>query len=268
MEGLNLAVLVKPVPDPSCYDRIEIDPATGVLLRQGMPAVLNPTDKHALEAALALREKHGGRVAIVGMAPESASETLREGLAMGADEVFLLSDRAFAGSDSLATSRVLAAGIRKAGSFDLVLAGNESADGGTAHVASQVGELLGVAHLTNVIRLEVGEDGGVAARTRIENGHLEVEGSLPMVVGVRREINTPRYTSLMGVLAAQSKPVCVWGAKDLGLSDSEIGMEGSGMRPGRLSRPEFRRKGERLEGSPEEAVRRIVAVLRAEGVLG
>src|SRR5512146_1397063 len=238
MEGLNLAVLVKPVPDPSCYDRIEIDPATGVLLRQGMPAVLNPTDKHALEAALALREKHGGRVAIVGMAPESASETLREGLAMGADEVFLLSDRAFAGSDSLATSRVLAAGIRKAGSFDLVLAGNESADG------------------------------GVAARTRIENGHLEVEGSLPMVVGVRREINTPRYTSLMGVLAAQSKPVCVWGAKDLGLSDSEIGMEGSGMRPGRLSRPEFRRKGERLEGSPEEAVRRIVAVLRAAGVLG
>jgi electron transfer flavoprotein beta subunit len=268
MEGGNIFVLVKPVPDPSCYDRIEIDPAKGVLSREGMPAVLNPADKHALEAALALREKHGGRVALVSMAPESASETLREGLAMGADEAFLLCDRAFAGSDSLSTSRVLAAGIRKAGPFDLVLAGNESADGGTAHVPSQVGELLGVAHLANVIRLEVGAGGSVVARTRIENGHLEVEGSLPMVVGVRREINTPRYTSLMGVLAAQGRPVHVWGAADLGVSPSEIGMEGSAMRPGRLSRPEFRRRGERLEGSPEDAVRRIVSILRAEGVLG
>jgi electron transfer flavoprotein beta subunit len=268
MEGIDILVLVKPVPDPSCYDRIEIDPATGVLSRQGMPAVLNPADKHALEAALDLKEKFGGRVAIVSMAPESSTETLREGLAMGADEAFLLSDRAFAGSDSLATSRVLAAGIRKAGSFDLVLAGNESADGGTVHVPSQVGELLGVAHLANVIRLEVGPDGSVAARTRIENGYMEVECELPMVVGVRREINTPRYTSLMGVIAAQGKPVHVLSASDLGVSAEEVGMEGSSMKPGKLSRPEFRRKGELLEGSPEEAALRIAAILRAEGVLG
>lgn len=191
-----------------------------------------------------------------------------EGLAMGADEACILSDRAFAGSDSLATSRVLSAGIRKIGPFDLVLAGNESADGGTAHVPSQVGELLGVAHLANVIRMEVGPGGSVAARTRIENGYIEVRGSLPMVVGVRREINTPRYTSLMGVMAAQDKPIRVWGAEDLGVNAAEAGMEGSSMRPGRLSRPDYRRKGEILKGSHEETVRRIVAILRAEGVLG
>ena len=268
MGELNLVVLVKPVPDPSCYDRIEIDPATGALLRQGMPAVLNPADKHALEEALVLKERFGGRVAMVSMAPDSASETLMEGLAMGADEACILSDRAFAGSDSLATSRVLSAGIRKIGPFDLVLAGNESADGGTAHVPSQVGELLGVAHLTNVIRMEVGPGGSVTARTRIENGYIEVRGSLPMVVGVRREINTPRYTSLMGVMAAQDKPIRVWGAEDLGVNTAEAGMEGSSMRPGRLSRPDYRRKGEILKGSHEETVRRIVAILRAEGVLG
>ncbi len=267
MDAPNIAVLVKPVPDPACYDRIAIDPASGVLSREGMPAVLNPADRHALEEALALRERLGGRVAVISMAPESAGETIREALAMGADEAHILSDRAFAGSDSLATSRVLAAGLRKAGPFDLVLAGNESADGGTGHVPSQVGELLGVAHLVNVTRLEVSAGGRVAARTRIENGSMELEGALPMVVGVRREINTPRYTTLMGVMAAQEKPLRVWGAGDLGIAPSDVGIEGSGMKPGRLSRPECGRKGEKVGGGPEEAARRIVAILRAEGVL-
>ncbi len=267
MAAIRIAVLVKPVPDPGCYDRIALDPATGVLSREGMPAVLNPADKHALEEALSLRERLGGLVAAVSMAPGSAAETIREALAMGADEAHLLSDRAFAGSDSLSTSRVLAAGIRKAGPFDLVLAGNESADGGTVHVPSQVGELLDVAHLVNVIRLEVSPDGRVVARTRIENGIMEVEGALPMVVGVRREINTPRYTSLMGVMAAQEKPLRVWGAGELGVDAADVGLEGSGMKPRRLSRPGYGRKGEMLGGGPEEAVRRIVAILRAEGVL-
>jgi len=268
MSGFHIVVLVKPVPDPGCYDRVEIDPATGVLARQGMPSVLNPSDRHALEEALALQERFGGRVTLVSMTPESSVETLREALAMGGDEAVILSDRAFAGSDSLATSRVLAAGIAKVAPFDLVLAGNESADGGTVHVPSQVGELLGVAHLVNVIRLEVDEGGSVRARTRIENGYVEVEGALPMVLGVRRELNTPRYTSLMGVIASQGKPIRVLGAVDLGVDRSGVGMEGSNMRPGKLSRPSFHRKGERVKGGPEEAAARIVGILRAEGVLG
>jgi electron transfer flavoprotein beta subunit len=268
MSGFHVVVLVKPVPDPGCYDRVEIDPATGVLSRQGMPSVLNPSDRHALEEALSLQERHGGRVTLLSMTPESSAETLREALAMGGDEAVILSDRAFAGSDSLATSRVLAAGIAKVAPFDLVLAGNESADGGTVHVPSQVGELLGVAHLVNVIRLEVDPDRSVRARTRIENGYVEVEGALPMVLGVRREIYTPRYMSLMGVMASHGKPIRVFGAADLGIDCSRVGMEGSNMRPGKMSRPSSRRKGERVEGDPEEAVARIVGILRAEGVLG
>ena len=268
MGGFHIVVLVKPVPDPGCYDRVEIDPATGVLARQGLPTVLNPSDRHALEEALALQERYGGRVTLVSMTPETASETLREALAMGGDEAVVLSDRVFAGSDSLATSRVLAAGVAKVAPFDLVLAGNESADGGTVHVPSQVGELLGIAHLANVIRLEVDADGSVRARTRIENGYVEVEGALPMVLGIRREINTPRYTSLMGVIASQGKPIRVLGGEDLDVDRSGVGMEGSNMRPGKLSRPSYRRKGERVKGDPEEAVARIVGILRAEGVLG
>jgi len=265
--GLTIAVLVKPVPDPSCYDRIEVDPARGVLAREGMPAVLDPGSRYALEEALSLRERLGGTVVTVSMAPESAAETLREGLAMGADAAYLLSDRAFAGSDSLATARVLSAAIRRIGAVDLVLAGNESADGGTAHVPSQVGELLDVAHLSSVVRLEVSPEKTVRAEVRVESGRIVYRARLPMVVAVRRGINSPRYISLAGILEAHGKPVTVWGASDLGLDPSSVGMEGSGMKPGRVSKPTYRRRGEILEGSPAEVAARIVSILRAQGVV-
>jgi electron transfer flavoprotein beta subunit len=267
MSGFHVVVLMKPVPDPKHYDRVEIDPATGALARHEMTSVLNPADRHALEEALLLQERFGGRVTLMSMAPESAAETVREALAMGGEEAVILSDRGFAGSDSLATSMVLAAGVDRVAPFDLVLAGNESADGGTVHVPSQVGELLDVAHLSNVIRLEVAGDRSVQARVRIENGYMDYESSLPMVIGVRREINTPRYPSLMGVVAAQEKPIHVIGATDLGVDLSRVGIDGSWTRPGRLTRPTFHRKAERIMGSPEEAVKRIMGILRAEGVL-
>lgn len=267
MKEMKIIVLIKPVPDPACYDRIQIDPVTGILIREGLPTVLNPADKHALEAALQLKEQFGGRVVLISMAPDSAAETLKEGLAMGADEAHLLSDRAFAGADTLATSRVLAAAIRKIGPFDLVLAGTESADGGTAHVPSQVGELLGVAHLTNVMQLNVDPDSKVTARVKIENGYLEVRGALPMVIGVRREINTPRYTSLMGILAAQDKAVQLRGLEDLDLRVTDVGLAGSPTQPGQLSQPELNRKAEVLEGDANDVVRRIVAIMRAAGIL-
>lgn len=265
---MEIAVLLKPVPDPAQYDKIQIDPATGILVRKGLKTVINPEDKHALEAALQLKEQHGGRVALIGMAPASAIETFREGLAIGADEAFLCSDRAFAGADSLATSRVLAKAINKAGPFALVLSGSTSADGGTAHVPSQVGELLGFTHLTHVIQFEIGSDGLASVRTKMENGYRESRSRLPLVLGIRRELNTPRYISLMGIMAAQGKPVHVWSLNDLGLDKGKVGLAGSPTQPGKLYQPDMKRKGEVLQGEAREVAQRLVGIFRSAGILG
>ncbi|KKM11366.1 hypothetical protein SY88_09015 [Clostridiales bacterium PH28_bin88] len=263
---MNIAVCVKPVPDPSAYDKITIDPATKLLVRKGIPMVINPVDKNAIEAALRLKETHGGSVVLVSMAPPDTREVLKEGLAMGADAVYLLSDRAFAGADTLATVRVLAAGLKKIGSFDLVFTGSESADGGTTHVPSQLGEMLGISHLTNLLSLTV-EGDALMLKTKIENGYMEFEGRLPMVLGVARDINTPRYTSLMGVVMAQNKPFTVWGLEDLELDPGTTGLAGSPTQPGDLHVPQIGRKAEMLEGEPADVAQKIMGILRVAGVL-
>ncbi|NPV71494.1 MAG: electron transfer flavoprotein subunit beta/FixA family protein [Firmicutes bacterium] len=265
--GLSIVVCVKPVPDPSHYDRITIDPKTKLLVRQGIPTVINPGDKHAIEAALQIRDEIGGTVVSITMAPPEAAETLREVLAMGVDEAYLLSDRAFAGADTLATVRALAAGITKIGHFDLVLTGSESADGGTAHVPSQLGEVLGVGHLTNVREIKWAEDGTLLMKSKIENGFLEVEGRLPLVLGIARDMNTPRYATLMGIVAAQSKRLQVWQCGDLQVGAGCFGLAGSPTQPGELRVLEARREGKVLKEEPGQIAAEIIAIMRAAGVL-
>jgi len=202
--ALNIAVCMKPVPDPKYYDKIIIDPVHKTIVRSGIPTILNPVDKNALEAALQLKEKFGGKVAVISMAPPNVAENLREALAQGADEAYFLSDRAFAGADTLATSYTLAQGLKKIGvSFDLVFCGAESADGATAQVSSQLGEWLGVPHLWNVFYLEAKGEKEYYLKTKIENGYMEWEAQGPLVLDVSREINKPRYTSNMGIMKAK-----------------------------------------------------------------
>lgn len=263
---MNIAVCVKPVPDPRHYDQITIDPATKLLKRQGAPMVMNPVDKNAIEAALQLKERFGGKVVLVSMAPPDAGEMLMEGLAMGADEACLLSDGAFAGSDTLATARVLAAGLNKIGKPDLVLTGSASADSGTSHIPSQLGELMGFPHLNSLSELNL-EESTLKMKTRIENGYALYKGRLPMVLGVSREINRPRYTTLMGVVAARHKPFTSWGLGDLGLDPASVGLSGSPTRPGDLHMPVHERKSEMLEGEPGVVAGKIIAILRSAGVL-
>lgn len=263
---MNTAVCIKPVPEPKHYEKIAINPATKLLERQGIPMIINPVDKNAIEAALQLKEKFGGKVVLISMAPPDARETLKEGLAMGADEAYLLSDLAFAGADTLATTRVLAAGLQKIGEFDLILTGSESADGGTNHIPSQLGELMGFTHLNHVTELNL-EASPIIMKTKIENGYVEYEGSLPLVLGVARELNTPRYTTLMGVVLAQKKPLITWGLDDLGLDPANTGLIGSPTKPGALHTPQHGRKVQMLEGELEDMAGKIVAILRNAGVL-
>jgi len=263
---MNIAVCIKPVPEPNHYHKITINPVTKLLERHGIPIIINPVDKNAIETALQLKEQLGGKVVLVSMAPPEARETLREGLAMGADGAYLLSDRAFAGADTLATARVLAAGLKKIGVLDLILTGSESADGGTNHIPSQLGELMGFPHLNNLTELNL-EAATIKMKTKIENGYVAYEGCLPLVLGVSREINTPRYTTLVGIVMAQNKPFTTWGLGDLELDPANTGLPGSPTQPGDLHVPQHGRKAQLLEGEPADIAGKIVAILRTAGVL-
>ncbi|MDR2181002.1 MAG: electron transfer flavoprotein subunit beta/FixA family protein [Synergistaceae bacterium] len=271
----NVVVCVKPVPDPKHYDKVTIDPVKKTITRAGIPTLVNPVDKSAIELALQLREYYGGGVAVVSMAPPNADEILREVLAMGADEAYLLSDRAFGGADTLATSYTLYHGIKKIEAakgyaFDFVLCGSESADGATAQVSSQLGEWLGYPHLWNVYELEKtpGKDEAFSMKTKMENGYMEWAGRTPLVLGVAREIRKPRFISVMGIMKAKSKPLTVWGRGDLpAAEDTYLGLKGSPTQPGEIFSPDLKRSGELFTGTPEEIVGRVVTVLRANGVV-
>ena len=262
----HIAVCVKPVPDPQHYDKITINPVTKTITREGIPTIINPVDKNALEAALQVREKFGGKVTVVAMAPPNGVENLREALAMGADEAFLLSDRAFAGADTLATSYTLARGLKKAGDFDLIFTGTESADGATSQVPAQLAHWLGMAHLWNVREFTINECGEINAKIKIENGSIEYLVKMPALLAVSRDLNKPRYTSIMGVMKAAKKPLTIYGSCDLDVDPAFIGLKGSPTQAGAVYTPSLGRKGQLVEGTPEEVAAFLVARIRAAGI--
>ena len=259
---MNIIVCVKPAPDPKRWDSIQLDPKTKALRREGIPSVLGPLDKRALEEGLRIKEKHGGKVIALAMAPPAARDNLVEALAMGADEAGLLSDRAFAGSDTWATSLVLAKGIRKYGSFDLVLCGEWSLDGSTGHVGAQLAEYLGIPNVSRVTALESLEGGVLRTKSAVELGNRIMETPLPALITVTRDINTPRFTSLLGVMEAETKPLFIWSAAELGIAPEEVGFSGSPTQTGEVFMPEMKRRAVMLKGDPEEMVPEIIRKIR------
>jgi len=259
---MNIIVCVKPAPDPKHWDSIQLDPLTQALKREGIPSVLGPLDKRALEEGLRIKEKHGGKVVVIVMAPPAAKENLVEALAMGADEGYLLSDRAFAGSDTWATSLVLARGIAKQGNFDLILCGSYSLDGSTGHVGAQLAEFLGIVNVPQVLAVESIDAGKMRTRSWVELGYCILESRLPALLTVTREINTPRFTSLLGVIEAESKPLVTWSAADLGLSAEEVGFAGSPTQTGDVFLPGKKRRAEMIGGEAEEIVQEIIRKIR------
>jgi electron transfer flavoprotein beta subunit len=264
--ALKIVVCIKPVPDPQYYDKVSIDPVTKSITREGIPTIINPVDKNGIEAALQLKQTYGGKVTVITMAPPNATENLREALAMGADEAVLLSDRAFGGADTLATSYTLAKGIEKLGGFDIVFCGAESADGATAQVSSQLGEWLEVPHLWNVFSMEALSEKSLRIKTKVENGSMEWEVKLPCLLGAARELNKPRFISAMGIIKAKNKPLQVWGRPDLAAEDERLGLTGSPTKAGAIFTPDLKRKGEMLTGSAEEIADAIIEKLRAAGI--
>jgi electron transfer flavoprotein beta subunit len=270
----NIAVCVKPVPDPKYYDKVVIDPISKTINRSGIPTLINPVDKNAIELALRLREHHSGTIAAIAMAPMDSKDILREPLAMGVDSAYLLSDRDFGGADTLATSYTLYHGIKKIEDtkkcvFDFVFCGNESSDSATAQVSSQLGEWFQFPHLWNVSFFEEveGKEDVFSIRTKLENGYMEWIGRPPLVLGISKEINKPRFISVKGIMNAKQKSIVIWNRADINTAENRyIGLNGSPTKAGKIFHPELKRSGKFVIGTPEEAVENIVSILKSNGV--
>jgi electron transfer flavoprotein beta subunit len=262
---LKIAVCIKSVPDPDYYDKITIDPKTKTLTRKGIPAIISPGDKHALEAALQFKTINGGIVTVISMAPPDAKKESYEALAMGADKAVLLSDRAFAGADTLATSYTLAQGLKRSGDFDLVLTGTESADGATSQVPPQLAESLGMAHLCNVQEFSLQTDGDIMATVKMDSAIGKYKIKLPALLAISRTANKPRYKTAMSIIKAKKKPLNIMGNETLQADTERIGQNGSPTWPGDITIPSLARHGQILGGSVEEIVEQLITKLRLAG---
>lgn len=261
---MNIIVLVKQVPNTT---EVRLDPKTGNLIREGVESIINPEDRHALEAALAIKDAHDASVTVVSMGPPQAIEAVCEALAMGADKGILLSDKAFAGADTWATSTALGLAIKRIGRFDLVLAGRQAIDGDTAQIGPQVAELLGIPQLTYVRKLELG-DGTVIAERVLEGGCERIEAPLPVLCTVVSELNTPRHPTVDGILWATSEraDIEVWNAADIGAKVLEVGLAGSLTQVVRTFTPKETRKTQYLKGSPREIAQQLIYALRERDI--
>lgn len=261
---MQIVVCMKVVPRP---EEVKVDLATKMLDRAGARSVINSSDMNALETALAYRDAHGGKVTVLSMGPPPFEPYLRVALAVGADEAVLLSDRAFGGADTLATSYTLATGIRKIGHVDLVLCGEESSDGGTSQVPPSIAEWLGASQATYVERLVAGKHGTVHATRALEEGKETVELSVPAVISVVVGSNEPRFIDYDRWAFAQSAKVQVWNAAELGGDPQYLGLKGSPTAVAGLR--EVRKAGRRHETltvTPDEAASRIKAEIDRAGL--
>jgi len=263
----RIIVCIKPVPDPLAWDRLAMDPVTKTLIREGIPNVINPLDKQALEAALEIKDVCGAEVVLLAMAPAASRPVLREALAMGADRAVLLSDQWFAGSDTLATSRILATAIGRLAPFDLICCGNFTLDGSTAQVPSQVAELLRIPNIMHVSAMEFRPAEPLLVTQKIEPGSVKLEAEPPLLLSFTKEANKPRYSSFLGILAAESREIAVWTNADLQLGAGLIGLGGSPTQMADLLVRRKVRQGLRLEGTPEEIARLLADRISQLGIL-
>ena len=263
---MNIVVCIKQVPDTT---DVKIDPKTGTLIREGVPSIINPDDRHAIEEGLRLKERFGGRVVVLSMGPPQAMDALMEAKAMGADSCYLISDRAFAGADTLATSYSLMKSVQATGPWDIVICGRQAIDGDTAQIGPQMAEALGVPQVTYCIEIEVGEDGRtVTAKRALEDGYEVIRTKLPALFTVIKDINKPRYPSVKGIVGVcRNCDVLTWTAKDIGASPKMIGLNGSPTQVARTFAPEPKGQGVVLKGDPEAVVKELVKKLREKNVV-
>ena len=260
---MNIVVCVKQVPNTT---QIKIDPVTGVMDRTGIPSIMNPDDKVALEYALRIKDEVGGAVYVVSMAPMQAKKVLYEAIAMGADKGYLLSDRAFAGADTLATSKALAALIKTI-PYDLIIAGRQAIDGDTAQVGPQIAEHLKVDQITYVSNIDVKGENLIVRRT-YEDRYQIYEAKLPLLLTVLGDSAKPRYMNLNRLFnEANDSNIEIKGIADIDLDPKETGLSGSPTKVKKSFSKVINKQIELKEGTPEELAEEIVERLKTRNVL-
>jgi len=270
---MDYIVLIKQVPDPE--KKVGMTEA-GTVDREASEPILNPYDAHALEAAIRIKEKHGGTITAISMGPPKAELALREALAMGADEAILLSDRKMAASDTLATAYTLSCAIKKLGKYDIIFCGMQAIDGDTAQVGPQVAERLGISQVTYVEDISIEADGTAKLRRVIEGGYeiLKTNNPIsrkPILLTLTNTANEPRIPGVLGIKRASRKKITVWGVQDLESSPekhSAFGQSGSPTWVKKIERPQSDRPPVKLaEGkTPDELVDSLVRLLKADGI--
>jgi electron transfer flavoprotein beta subunit len=264
---MNIVVCVKAVPDPQKACDIKIDPQTKTLLRCDVPMVINPLDRHALEAALNIKAEMESHITVLSMGPPDAGAIVKECLALGADKGILLSDPAFGGADAYATAHTLAMGIRKNGDADVVLCGMASSDGATEWVGPEMASMLDMPVVT-MVREIVGRDNKAwEVKAALENGFRRVRVSLPAVFTVTRDLNTPKTLSFSGIIKARKKEITQWRLDDLGVPAESVGIKGSPTIVTEMQAVENTRTVAFIEGTREEKAEQLVQKLVEVGVL-
>ncbi len=254
---MRIIVAIKQVPETKS---VKMDEKTGTVIREGVEAIINPLDLYAIETALRLREKHGGEVIGISMGPAKAITALREAIAMGFDSGVLVSDSAFAGSDTWATSYILAEAIKRIGDFSLVICGERATDGDTGQVGPGIASFLDLPVVSYVSKIE--QIGGLKPTLRlerlVEDGYEVLTCSLPCVITVVKEVSIPRLPTLRGKQRAKEIEIPVWGSDDLDVDLSKVGVNGSPTRVVKIFRPKVTRQCEKVLAKDDESIKEAV----------
>lgn len=261
---MKILVCVKQVPDTT---EVKIDKEKGTLIREGVPSILNPDDANALEEALRVKDEHSDvTVTVVSMGPPQATEMLRECLAMGADDAFLLSDRSFGGSDTWATANVIASGIKKIGNFDIIFTGRQAIDGDTAQVGPQISENLEIPQVTYVQKFEI-KGNEVMVQRQLEDGYEIIKVKTPVLLTAVKELNEPRYMAVDKIYDAYKKEITVLTNKELKMQDTLVGLKASPTKVFKSFTPQPKGKGIMFEGTPKNVVDKLVVALKQKHII-
>ncbi len=260
---MNIVVCIKQVPDTT---DVKIDKETNTLIRKGVESIINPYDMHAIEEGLRLKEQFEGKVTVISMGPPQVKDALKEAISLGVDEVILLSDKTFAGADTLATSYTLARAIAKLDDIDLILCGKQAIDGDTAQVGPGIAEHLLLPHATYVEDIIKIDQKKVIVKKKIENGYEKLEMKLPALLTVIKDINEVRLPSIRGILRAREIEVPAWNADDLQIDECDCGLDGSPTQVVSVQTPQINPEGEIYEGDAGEQAEKLVRELSGQQI--
>ncbi|MEA4853012.1 MAG: electron transfer flavoprotein subunit beta/FixA family protein [Christensenella sp.] len=260
---MNIVVCIKQVPDTN---EVKLNPETGTLIRDGVPSIINPDDKAGLEAALHLKDSMGAKVSVVSMGPPQADAALREALAMGADDAYLITDRAFGGADTWATSSTIASALKKL-PFDLIITGRQAIDGDTAQVGPQIAEHLKLANISYAEEIKV-EGDYVIVKRQYEDRYHVIKAKMPCLITALAELNEPRYMTPGGIFDAyREKEVTKWTLEDLDVDRSNIGLKGSPTHVFKSFTKPLKAAGTVINTDPQESVEFLMEKLGEKFIL-